>query len=375
MDVRKAMWIFIITTFFITVSDRLLFVIFPTYLIEKNFSATEIGLIFSAATLILVVLRTFIGKLSDRYGRKIVMSAGLLVDSLSSAIYPFVSRLSEFAVVKGLEEISTTLIQSVQDSMQADSFSKSERPRYLITLGKAYTLSRAITAVLGILITTYLTLVYGFYIAAAATFIAFLVFFLLYKEERIKVKHEKSQTFRYSRRLNSIAVIGFLTSFVFGIMYFPAFFVLGEKYLGLGANAIFLLFLFGYIISAFIIHFAEKRTKNFGTRRIMVGTTIAFALFSFFYLFSNLVLFSVAAIGIAVAYYVWRIAYKTVVMDAAKPSERGEQLGFVQTMQGVGDVVGPLAGGLLADFYAIQAPFAVGGVIYLLAALLILKTL
>jgi MFS family permease len=62
-------------------------------------------------------------------------------------------------------------------------------------------------------------------------------------------------------------------------------------------------------------------------------------------------------------------------MDASSPKERGAQLGFVQTMQGIGDVAGPLAGGLLIDAVSIQAPFFAGSIIYLLLLVFILKAI
>lgn len=379
MEARKAMRIFIFLTIFTMISDRLLFVIFPTYLIDKNFSATEIGIIFSFGALFLVMLRTFIGRLSDKYGRKNVLSLGLLISSVTTSIYPFISKLYQFAIVKGLQEVGITLKESVEDSIQADAFPKNERPRYLITLGKVFPLSRALAALVGIIVTTYLSLIYGFYIAAISMFIAFLVFFIFYKEDKIKTKSKakdkKFNPLKYPNKVIFIALVGFLTSLVYGILYAPAFFILGEKTLGIAPNIIFLLLLMSYIVSTVFIHAAEKKAKNFGKKPVLVAATIFFAIFSFLYAASNIILFSLALLGIAITFYFWRISYKTIAMDSATPSERGEQLGFVKTMQGIGNILGPLAGGILIDAYSIQMPFIVGGFIFLSTTLLILKSL
>jgi len=377
MQPRRAMWIFIFTTLFVAVNDRLLFVIFPTFLIEKNFSATEIGLIFSFGAFMLVVLRTVIGRLSDRYGRKKVLSLSLLISSMTTAVYPYASRLYEFATIKSAEEISRTLKESVDESIQADAFPRKSRPEYLIKMGKAFPISRAIAAVLGIIITTYLSLVYGFYIAAISMFIAFLVFAVFYREEKSAKKKTmgKISPLAYGRKFNTIAVVGFITALVFGLMYFPAFFILAERVLGLKANDLFVFLLISYIVSAALIHFVEKRKKNFGTKSIMIGILIFFALFSFLYAFSNMFLFVVALMGIAVSYYFWRIAFKTMKMDIAKPVTRGEQLGFAKTLEGIGDILGPFIGGLLIDIFSIQTPFILGSLLYILVAIIILKSI
>ena len=129
MNVKKAFWIFAILTVLTMISDRILFVIFPNYLLEKQFSATEIGLIFSFASLILLISRTFIGKLSDVWGRKSILSLGLFIESISISFYPSLSRIYEFGIVKGVKEVAETLKDSVIDAIQADVFKKKIRAK------------------------------------------------------------------------------------------------------------------------------------------------------------------------------------------------------------------------------------------------------
>ncbi len=372
MESRKALWLFITVTLFITINDRLLFVLLPTYFIDKNFTATQIGLIFSFAALILVLMRSVIGRMSDKYGRKFVMSAGLVLDAITSAFYPVVSKIHEFAVVMGLQEVANTLERSVEDSIHADAFPEKERPKYLIKMGKAFPVSRAIAAILGIIVTTYLSIVYGFYIAAVSAFIAFLVFAAFFRESPKTEKRAKFKA-RYSRKILPIALAGFLGSVTFGLVYSPAFFILGEKYLGVEANTIFLLLLASYIVSAVGIHIAEKKTKNLGKKNVAILAAVLFALFSFLYSTQEIVFFVISLMGIAVTYYFWRISYKTILMDRSDRSSRGAQLGFVKTLEGIGDIAGPALGGFLIDIFSIQMPFIAAGVIYLAMSVLILK--
>ena len=98
-------------------------------------------------------------------------------------------------------------------------------------------------------------------------------------------RRKKLNLFGYDKNFKIMTFVGFITSLVFGILYAPAFFILGEKYLGLGANIIFFLFLVSYILSTVLIHLAEKRVKNFGTKRMLFATLLMFAVFSFLYLF------------------------------------------------------------------------------------------
>ena len=184
--VREYFLIFALVTLFATMADRLLFVLFPIYLINRDFSATEIGIIFSFAAMILVLSRTFIGKLSDRYGRKTIMSLGLLMDSIAISLYPAISRLGEFALVKGVKEIGITLQASIGDTLYADSFPRKIRAKYLTKLGTLFPLSRIAAAITGFFIATYLSVAFGFYAAAFFMLVSFAIFSLFYKDNSKK---------------------------------------------------------------------------------------------------------------------------------------------------------------------------------------------
>jgi MFS family permease len=75
--VRRVFYIFVALTLLSLIADRLLFVLFPVYLLELGLSATQIGTIFSVATLALVLARTVIGKASDIFGRKRILSVSV----------------------------------------------------------------------------------------------------------------------------------------------------------------------------------------------------------------------------------------------------------------------------------------------------------
>jgi MFS family permease len=75
MDRNRALWVFSLVIIFTMISDRIIFVIFPNYLLDKQFTATQIGLVFSFAALMLVISKSLIGRVSDRIGRKRIRSS------------------------------------------------------------------------------------------------------------------------------------------------------------------------------------------------------------------------------------------------------------------------------------------------------------
>jgi DHA1 family multidrug resistance protein-like MFS transporter len=374
MDKTRALWIFSVVTLLFMTADRILFVIFPNYLLDRQFSATEIGLVFSFAALVLIVSRFFIGRISDKIGRKRIMSAGMLADSAATSAFPVASQLHEFAIIKGTKDAADTLSDSVEDAILADTFGKEERPKALSKLGAMVPLGRAIASIVGALVVTYLSLVWGFYAAAIALFLAFLVFTIFFKEEKTQAAPREKA--RFSARINTkfrlIAAIWFFVSVNYTAAYFPAFFILARN-LGITEGLLFMLLLASNIISSILAWKSGGWIEKHGREKTALIGVLGFSFFTFAYMFaSSVVSFFLVLLGVAAFYYVYRIAFKTVMMDSTDPKVRGEQIGFAKIFQGLGDMAGPAIGGILIDTISLSAAFIFSGIAGFAAFLLVL---
>lgn len=78
-------------------------------------------------------------------------------------------------------------------------------------------------------------------------------------------------------------------------------------------------------------------------------------------------------VGISASFYIYRVAFKTVLMDSAIKKIRGEQIGFGKTLQGLGDMIGPALGGFLIDFVSLPSAFIFSGLFALIATILAYK--
>lgn len=374
-SVKKYFLIFAAVTILTVIAERILFVTFPTYLIQKNFSATQIGLVFSIAGFFLIVGRSYIGKLSDIVGRKGIMSFGLVISSVVTAFYPTAQKLWSFIILKGFDETSTTLTDSVDTAIQADVFKKKIRAKILAKLGSIVPFARAIAAILGFTILTVLTINYSFYLAAFLTFVAFLVFFIFFKEKKKRADNNfkfSLNPFKYSKTFNIIVLIGFIQALTFNAAYFPGFFILAENYLKISPQNLFILLLISYVVSTFAVYSSGRWIDRFGRKKVALLGVFIFSLLEILYIFAgNVLQFLIVLVCISVAYYVWRVAYKTVLMDQTKTAGRGEQVGFYKTVEGLGTMIGPLISGLLIDNISIQAPFVFAGGIGMVFAIAI----
>jgi len=369
MNVKRAFWMFSILALLAMISDRIVFVILPYFLLGKGISGLNFGLVFSiAAALVIILPRIFIGKLSDIWGRKKIYSLGLLLESFSTSFYPFLSGIYEFGLNKGIKDFSDTVEDSVEDAIMADTFNKKIRANYIARIGTFIPFGRAIATIIGFLIVTYFSLTFGFYVASAVVFIEFLIFTLIFKEPLKKVKKTFKLSIKdYTLRLKIISIIGFLIAVNFGMSYYPAFFQLAIN-LGITDSLLFILLFFVYIISSIFTWKSKDWTDKIGRTNMVIITILGLSIFSILYAFSsNIIQFFLVMVGISISFYVYRVAFKTVVMDTALVKVRGEQIGFCKTLQGLGDVIGPALGGFLIDFVSLPSAFLFSGVFGLIA--------
>jgi DHA1 family multidrug resistance protein-like MFS transporter len=370
MDYRKALLIFLSLTLLINISDRLIFIIVPMWLLERSFSATEIGTIFSAAAITMMFVRFLTSKLSDRWGRKRIMVIGLFTSAVSTALYPFASRIHDYAVIKSFHEAGYNLHNSVRNAMVGDTFKGKQRTRVLSILGTAFPLGRACAAILGIIITTFLSVVYGFYAAAISVFIAFFIILVFYKDTGfVKSERKIIGIHGATRSIMLISTISLFSVLNYAVAYTPAFFVLSRS-LGFTENSLFYYFLLAYIISAFFAYRTGSWIKSHGKESMVAITMISTGVFSALYAFANSpAILVICLTGIAVSFYVYNISYNNVLLDLTSDDRRGEQIGISKLMSGMGMIVGPLLGGLLVDTVSLQWTFMTSGFLSVVGAL------
>jgi MFS family permease len=86
----------------------------------------------------------------------------------------------------------------VEGAIKADVFKRKIRARVLGKLEAAVPTGRLLAAIIGFAVLSVLPIATGFYIAAAALFVAFLIFQLFFRERRPEAKIEK---FRFKFQL------------------------------------------------------------------------------------------------------------------------------------------------------------------------------
>ncbi|MHA1796469.1 MAG: MFS transporter, partial [Promethearchaeota archaeon] len=120
-DYPKTFWVLLLGTFIDRLGGFLLFPYFAIY-IRKHFQVgmTEVGFIFTMFSVGSLLGGTLGGALSDKYGRKAMLLAGLLISGTFSILMMFINNFSIFIVIAILMGIMGNTGGPAQQAMVTD---------------------------------------------------------------------------------------------------------------------------------------------------------------------------------------------------------------------------------------------------------------
>jgi len=131
----------------------------PPYLAGRfGMSRTQIGLFFGVTFLTFAVFQPIVGRLSDRYGRKVFIVYGLVALSLVIPMIPYASSVLLLLLVVGIAGVFwslafTPLMPLAVDSLRSENMETFGTASGLFNI--AYTIGYSVGPLLGVLITSY----------------------------------------------------------------------------------------------------------------------------------------------------------------------------------------------------------------------------
>ncbi|MEM3526479.1 MAG: MFS transporter, partial [Candidatus Jordarchaeaceae archaeon] len=131
----------------------------PPYLTGRfNMSSTEIGVFFGVAFLAFAVFQPIIGRMSDRYGRKVFIVNGLIALCILTLLIPYASSVSILFLILGVMGIFwaftfTPLMPLAVESLRSKNMESFGTISGLFNI--AYTMGYSIGPIVGALVTSY----------------------------------------------------------------------------------------------------------------------------------------------------------------------------------------------------------------------------
>ena len=368
--------ILLINLFIAFLGIGLVIPVLPTIMNELNISGSVVGYMVAAFAITQLIFSPIAGKWVDKFGRKIMIVIGLFIFGFSEFLFGMGKTVEILFVSRMLGGISAAFIMPAVTAFIADITTTTNRSKALGYMSAAISTGFIIGPGLGGFLAEIGTRV-PFYSAGVLGVLAAVLSILLLKEpERAAVE---------------IPLPGQMTGFrrIFIPMYFIAFILIFVLSFGLAA--------FESLFSLFVDHkfgFTPKDIAIAITGGAIIGAVVQVALFDRLTKLMgeiNLIRLSLAISTVLVLLMTFVSSYITILLttfvlfvgfDLIRPAVTsylskiaGNEQGFVggmnSTFTSIGNIVGPIIGGILFDIN-LNYPYYFAAIVLLLGTVLAL---
>lgn len=337
----------------------------------------QVGLLFASYSLAQFVFSPILGRLSDRIGRKPVIIVSLIGTSIASFITGAAGALWILFLGRLVDGASGASVAVAQGAI-TDIAPPEQRARLLGLLGAAFGVGFVLGPAVGGLAALGGPHV-PFYVAGVVAAINAVAAFIRLPETKseahVHVPTTSSAKEARSPLLIRYAIVGFIAVMAFA-GFESTFSLFGERRFDLTEGSVAAVFLIvGLTLVAVQAGLIGPLTRRFGSRTVLVtGMCIVgggLMVLSFSTVWSVLI---VSLIFLSFGQGMTSPSLTTLVAQAAPADRRGEALGYQQSAGALARIVGPIVAGLLFDHVGYGAPYFVGGVLTVIAVLLVIDT-
>lgn len=359
--------------------------ILPRYS-ETHFGANElqIGILIASFSFFQLLSSPLLGRLSDRIGRKPVITFSLFVSSISYLIFAFAPNYWVALLSRSISGIGGGSISAAQAYI-ADVTESSDRTKGMGILGMAFGLGFVLGPFIGGMLAEW-----GYIVPnLSASFFSFIALILtrLFLEESLKTKSEFKikasdilSTFkssRFQKAFSNVYVGRFLLIFfiitfsianTYGVIPIFAYRYLhfsdreiGYIYAVIGIIGVIFQ---GYLIGKLSRIISEKFLILVGM--LLMCSGLALIPFSTELVYLMWLLVVIVSIGLALI----NPTILSFISKLTSSKEQGEILGVNQSMGSLGRVIGPIWGGFSFNVFSYGAPFWTASIFTLIALLI-----
>jgi MFS family permease len=333
----------------------------PLY--AENLGATVIwiGIIFASFSISRAIITPFVGRLSDRSGRKLLLSVGLLASSIISLGYIWANSVSQLTLVRLIHGAAGGMIQPIAQAYIGDISPRGEEGKWMGYFNAAFFTGFGFGPLMGGVLTDHFGMTVAFSTMGGLNLLAFLIVAFLLSE--IKPKKMAASPHPSFKEMSSSGMVKGLFSFqlVFSLgrgtfaTFLPIF---AAIYIGLSPTLIGVLLAVNILIMSLFLPYGGNIADRFSRRALVAIGSLANAT-------------SIALIPLGGNF--WQLlaicALGGITGAIATPAasalsiEEGRRFGMGSTMAifamafSIGMAIGPLMGGVIADFVDINSVF------------------
>ena len=363
--------------FLISLPFGILHFALPIYGRSIGADALQIGLFFSAFSIMTVLLRPIVGVGLDRYGRKPFFVLGVLIYAASMFMFAGIDDVWGIVVARLTQGIASSFLWLSASAITAD-VSRSDKRGYsfgrveqsasqgaiLGTFIGFAVLLGLIDAISGTSDDSFATrwfLLFGFF-GVVGLYAAFRAWRHIV-ETAPEVQDRENQAINWSRTWILLLMVTIVTASAWS-MVSPIIMIYLQEKLAAGIYELALAYLPAALVGALLPSRLGVMADRFGRKPMMVASMAVAAVGSFVIPALNSLVALSALWGLqALSFAAGDPAEKALVSDITGSDQRGRAYGIYLMAAGIGATVGPLLGGWLYKNIAPEVPFYINGVI------------
>ena len=365
---------------FADISSEMVYPLIPLYL-TASFGATPvlIGLIEGIAESIASLLKVFSGYISDRFQhKKAIAFSGYATGLLYKIALIFATSWNGILSARVIDRFGKGIRTAPRDVMVSESADQNN-------MGKSFGIHKMLDmagSAIGILLSFILLKKIGsnpesykmiFAISILPIVIALLLFFFVHEKKEKRQPMQREYFWKNISQLDHNLKLYLVIAFLFTLGNSSNSFLLLRAYnIGFDSSTTILLyFIYNLTASLFAIP-CGKLSDKIGRKHLLVGGYLTFSLVYFGFAFCTskpLMILIFVVYGIYTAMTAG--AERAFIAEIAPTKLKGTMLGLHSTLVGIALLPASVIAGFLWDKIGVFAPFMFGGILSLIAALLL----
>jgi len=349
----------------------------PIYAKELGAGGLWLGIIFSGFAFSRSMVMPFIGRISDRQGRKKLLAVGLLFYSLLSLAYIYASSAPALALVRLIHGLASALVLPIATAYIGDLAKKAGEGRAMGTFNLALFSGFGFGPLMGGMLHDWLSFSAAFLAMGLLSLVSFLLVWIALPESprALGISPRQPESLPHFKdilkndALQAVLSYRFLHSIGRGAIsaFLPLF---AAQTLGLSTSVIGLVISF-QILSASALQYpmgvlADKVSRRF---LVMIGSLGAAPLLMLIPHTHNFTgLFLVAIMSGVMSSFSFP-ASTAMAVEKGRSLGMGSVMGFFSTAMDWGLMIGPLIAGVIYDYLDLSRVFYFGGSMELVGVL------
>ena len=360
----------------------------PQYARTMGASMVELGFMASMFAITRTILLTPSGVLSDRYGRKIMLVVGFLLYSVDMFLYSLADSVILIILFRGFQGIASAMMWPSASALIADTVDKREMGRAM----SYFSVATDLGFIFGPSFGGVLQDLFGYrapFLVSGVIMLLITILLSLWIKEGIREKRESPKKKGWIRNIldnldmvrespHSRTLFGLMISsfiFVFGFALIePLLPVYAAEKVSASGTEIGIAFTLAGMVRVVIAPLSGSLTDRIGRRRPIVWGGIFASIFTFPMALIQTPLQMISTMGIRTAGWAFSGPPTQALMaDIVEKDQRGRMFGFFGSVQGMGMIMGPIAGGFLYDFWGGEISFVATGILSLIGSLILFR--